>query len=154
MLKDYIIKLDEVAKGIVEREVSAKGIKEYLSQKLFYLDASRKLSDGLRPEQTISFVYRYDISTYLYAVTKYITEDADRWIDQLSELHEANLEYEKVFPPIVYDKKTHKVKTTRKRKAKEEVLPGFEKPSKASSKLTNIKGLKLKLNIVKQDDTV
>ena len=153
MLKDYIIKLDEVVKRIFKRKVFAKSLEEYLNQKLLYLDASRKLSDGLRPEQTISFVYRYDISTYLYAVTKYIKEDTDKWIDKLSKLHEVNLAYEEANPPIVYDKKTHKTKTIR-RKVKEQALPGFEKQSKASSKLTNIKGLKLKLNIVKQNDTV
>lgn len=153
MLKDYIVQLDEIAEGIIDKEVSDKGIETYLNQKLFYLDASRKLSDGLRPEQTISFVYRYDISTYLYAVTKYIKEDTDKWIDKLSELHEANLAYEEANPPIVYDTKTHKTKTTR-RKVKEQSIPGFEKPSKASSKLASIKGLKLKLNIVKQNDTV
>lgn len=153
MLKDYVIELDDIAKNIVNKEISDKGIEKYLNQKLFYLDASRKLSDGLRPEQTISFIYRYDISTYLYAVTKYIKEDIDKWIDKLSELHEANLAYEEANPPIVYDTKTHKTKTTRK-KVKEQTIPGFEKLSKASSKLANIKGLKLKLNIAKQDDTV
>lgn len=153
MLKDYIIQLDEIAKSIVDKEVSDKGIEKYLNQKLFYLDASRKLSDGLRPEQTISFVYRYDISTYLYAVTKYIKEDIDKWTDKLSKLHKVNLAYEEDNPPIVYDTKTHKTKTTR-RKVKEQTIPGFEKPSKSSSKLANIKGLKLKLNIVKQNDTV
>lgn len=153
MLKDYIIELDDIAKNIIDREVSTKGIKEYLSQKLLYLDASRKLSDSLRPEQTISFIYRYDISTYLYAVTKYIKENTDEWIDKLSKLHEANLAYEEANPPIVYDTKTHKSKATRKRN-KEQTIPGFEKPSKVSSKLSNIKGLKLKLNIVKQNDTI
>lgn len=153
MLKDYIIKLDEIAKSTIDKEVSDKGIESYLNQKLFYLDATRKLSDGLRPEQTISFIYRYDISTYLYAVTKYIKENTDEWIDKLSKLHEANLAYEEANPPIVYDTKTHKTKTTRK-KVKEQAIPGFEKPSKISSKLVNIKGLKLKLNIAKQDDTV
>lgn len=151
MLRDYIIKLDDIAKSIVDREVSDKGIEEYLNQKLLYLDASRKLSDGLRPEQTISFIYRYDISTYLYAVTKYIEENTDEWIDKLSELHKANIAYEEDNPPIVYDIKTHKPKTAR-RKVKERTIPGFEKPSKVSSKLTNIEGLKL--NIVKQNDTI
>lgn len=152
MLKDYIIELDDIAKGIVDKEVSTKGIKVYLSKKLLYLDASRKLSDGLRPEQTISFVYRYDISTYLYAVTKYVTEDTDRWINQLSELHEANLEYEKIFPPIVYDKKTRK--SVCKRKAKESIIPGFEKPKKTSKAEARLKGLNIKLNLIKPNDTV
>lgn len=153
MLKNYVIELDNIAKNIVDREVSDKGIESYLNQKLFYLDATRRLSDGLRPEQTISFIYCYDISTYLYAITKYIKENADEWIDKLSKLHEANLAYEEANPPIIYDTKTHKSKTTRKR-SKEQTIPGFEKPSKVSSKLVNIKGLKLKLNITKQDDTI
>lgn len=158
MLKNYIISLKDDDVNMIDKEVAEKGIEEYLNQQLCYLDATRTISNGMRPEQTISHIYMLDVSRYLYAVNKYIAENIQYWLDKLTERHEANLDYERKFPPIVYDSRNiDKPKGTRKRK--EGILPGFEKPSKpkvskAEAKLTKIKALNVSLKLIKLNDTV
>lgn len=158
MLKNYIISLKEDDVNMIDKEVADKGIEEYLNQQLHYLDATRTMSNGMRPEQTISHIYMLDVSRYLYAVNKYIAENIQYWLDKLTERHEVNLDYERKFPPIVYDiRKISKPKGTRKRK--EGILPGFEKPSKpkvskAEAKLAKIKALNVSLKLIKSNDTV
>ena len=158
MLKDYIIPLKEADIDSIRREVAEKGLGNYLLQQLHYLDSTRTMSNGMRPEQTISFVYSLDVSKYLYIVNTCIKENIQYWLDKLIERHEANLAYEKENPPIVYDtRKINKPKNTRK--AKEGILPGFEKPkkvkvSKAEAKLAKIKALNVSLKLIKPDDIV
>lgn len=161
MLKDYIITLHKDDIESIDREVADKGVKECLNQQLHYLDATRTMSNGMRPEQTISHIYMYDVSKYLYIVNTYIKEHIDDWIDKLTKKHEDNLAYERDNPPIVYD--TRKInKPKRTRKAKEGIIPGFEQPkkvrkpktSKAEVRLAKIQGLNIKLKLIKGDETV
>lgn len=158
MLKDYIVPLKEADIDSIRREVAEKGLGNYLLQQLHYLDATKTMSNGMRPEQTISFVYNLDISKYLYVVNKYIKENTEYWLNKLIERHEANLAYEKENPPIVYDARNIN-KPKRIRKAKEGILPGFEKPkkvktSKAEAKFAKIKALNISLKLIKPNDTV
>lgn len=159
MLKDYIIRLSSDITNSVDKEVAEKGIEEYLNQQLRYLDATRTMANGMRPEQTISHIYMLDVSRYLYVINKYPSIiNVQYWLDKLKERHKANIKYEKENPPIVYDKrKISKPKGTRKRK--EGILPEFEKPSKpkvskAEAKLAKIKVLNVSLKLIKPNDTV
>jgi hypothetical protein len=156
MLKDYIIPFKEDDVNMIKREVAEKGLGNYLLQQLHYLDATRTMSNGMRPEQTISHIYMLDVSRYLYVVNKYIKENIEYWLDKLTERHEANLAYEKENPPIVYDTRNIN-KSKRIRKAKEGILPGFEKPkrmSKAKLKAAKLDALKVSLKLIKPNDTV
>lgn len=159
MLKNYIISLKEDDVNMIDKEVADKGIEEYLNQQLHYLDATRTMSNGMRPEQTISHIYMLDVSRYLYVINKYSSiTNIQYWLDKLKERHKVNIEYEKENPPVVYDKrKISKPKGTRK--LKEGILPGFEKPSKpkvskAEAKLAKIKALNVSLKLIKPNDTV
>ena len=153
MLDKYIISLDNITLKQIDNEVSEKGIENYLNQKLYYLDATRVTKNGLRVEQTINHVYKYDITQYLYAVNNYLNKNEQKvWIDKLKELHNKNIEYEKINPPIIYDKKKRGT-SKRKTKKKEEIIEGFEVPkkkqSKAEAKLAKIKALNISLNLIK-----
>lgn len=159
MLKNYIISLKEDDVNMIDKEVADKGIEEYLNQQLHYLDATRTMSNGMRPEQTISHIYMLDVSRYLYVINKYSSiTNIQYWLDKLKERHKVNIEYEKENPPVVYDKrKISKPKGTYKHK--EGILPGFEKPSKpkvskAEAKLAKIKALNVSLKLIKPNDTV
>lgn len=137
--KQYITELDQHDTSIIDKRVAEKGIKEYLTQQLIYLDCSRVIN-GLRMMQTIGYPYKREISSYLYAL-EIIDDDPDYykfWIDKLIERHKANLEYEKENPPIWYDGKPKKG-NKRKPKAKEgDMFPEETKKvkvSKAEAKL-------------------
>lgn len=111
-LRDYIITLDKYDKGMIDKRVAEKGIEGYLNQQLIYLDCSRILQ-GMRMMQTIGYPYQREISSYLYALEKYLKEEEDKYDYYsvvLMDRHFANLKYEKENPPIWYGGKKAKDK--------------------------------------------
>ena len=134
--KKYHTDLDDADRAMIDRRVEEKGIEEYLNQQLVYLDCSR-IIQGMRMMQTIGYPYKREISSYTYAVCKYVNENEDTefleiWKNKLIERHNANLEYEKENPPIWYDGKPKKG-GKRKPKAKEgDMFPEETKKAKLS----------------------
>jgi hypothetical protein len=143
-LRDYITSLDDSDHKIIDQRIAEKGIEGYLNQQLVYLDCSRVIQ-GMRMMQTIGYPYQREISSYLYALETVAGNDFDfdkEWINKLLERHQANLEYEKENPPVWYGGKKAKeafegktVKTPRRRKSKEQTLPGMGKEVKAQATL-------------------
>lgn len=109
-LKDYLIQLDRVATDMIEHDIKEKTL-EYAIASLFrFLDVSR-LWDGKRRIQTIDFTYRNEISKLVYAINKVEDDnERDKYISDLIELHNNNLKFEVINPPIIY-KKTKATKT-------------------------------------------
>ena len=139
LVKKYHTNLDDADRAMIDRRVEEKGIEEYLTQQLVYLDCTR-IIQGMRMMQTIGYPYKREISSYVYAVSG-LGEDPENeqiWIDKLIERHNANVEYEKENPPIWYDSKSKK-NSKRKPKAKEGDMFSEEtkkaKISKAEAKL-------------------
>ena len=136
IVKKYHTDLDDADRAMIDRRVEEKGIEEYLTQQLVYLDCSRILQ-GMRMMQTIGYPYKREIISYLYAVEMHAVHK-HIWENKLVERHNANLEYEKENPPIWYDGKPKKG-GKRKPKAKEGDLFPEElkkaKISKAEAKL-------------------
>lgn len=143
-LNDYIIPLDNTITSMIDSNVAEKGIENYLSQQLVYLDCSRIYKSGLRAMQTIGYPYRKEISSYFYVLDK--IPNKDEWLDKLLERHHANLEYEKENPPVWYGGKKAKAKwdkdnpskLPRKRKYKEQTIAGFGKEISASERLKRL----------------
>ena len=143
-LRNYITSLDDSDHKIIDKKVAEKGIEEYLNQQLIYLDCSRIIK-GMRMMQTIGYPYQREISSYLYALETVAGNDFDfdeEWINKLLKRHQANLEYEKENPPIWYGGKKAKDKWDkehgkhpRRRKVKEQTIPGFGKEVTASQSL-------------------
>ena len=149
--KKYYTELDDADKAMIDRRVEEKGIEEYLNQQLVYLDCSR-IIQGMRMMQTIGYPYKREISSYTYAVCKYVNEHEDTefleiWKNKLIERHQANLEYEKENPPIWYDGK-HKKGSKRKPKAKEgDMFPEETKKAKISKAEAKLKAKLLGVNL-------
>ena len=148
IVKKYHTDLDDADRAMIDRRVEEKGIEEYLTQQLVYLDCSRVLQ-GMRMMQTIGYPYKREICSYVYAVSG-LAEDPEReqiWIDKLIERHQANIEYEKENPPIWYDGKPKKG-GKRKSKAKEgDLFPEETKKAKISKAEAKLKAKLLGANI-------
>ena len=121
---DYNIELDKFDIKMLNNEVVEKGVENYLSLLLVYLDCSR-IINNMRMMQTIGYPYKRYISIYLYILNNILDNDKySEYENKLISLHIKNLDYEKENPPIIYDKKgfnEFKSKTNkhpRKRKVK------------------------------------
>ena len=128
--KKYHTDLDDADRAMIDRRVEEKGVEEYLTQQLVYLDCSRVLQ-SMRMMQTIGYPYKREITSYLYAVEMHAVHK-HIWENKLIERHNANVEYEKENPPIWYDGKPKKG-GKRKPKAKEgDMFPEETKKAKLS----------------------
>ncbi|MBQ3306900.1 MAG: hypothetical protein IJG68_01770 [Bacilli bacterium] len=144
-LNQYICYLDDSDKKMIDERVAEKGIENYLSQQLIYLDCSR-IINGMRMMQTIGYPYQREITSYLYALQTKAGNDFDfdkEWFDKLIKQHHANIEYEKINPPVWYGGKKAKDKwlkdnnkLPRRRKVKEQFLSGMGK------EISNVERLK------------
>lgn len=138
--KRYIIPLDDSVKRICSNSVDEHGIDKAIEIQLHYLDCTR-IVNGLRLMQTIGTPYQYEMSKLAYMLDTYLSDNEEDKIslyyNKISEIHKANLKYEKDNPPIIYDKskKVKNARTTRK-KVKEATIDGFEN-SKIQQKSLN-----------------
>lgn len=138
-LKNYTTNINEeqcysfYSKELIK--VSVDDIFEYFKSLL----TCRINKDGLRIMQTISFLYRINIAEYIYFVNNFIEseEDRDSYLNDLLEIHRANIEFEKLNPPIPF-----KSKKAKKSKVKEEKPQKEKKPTKLEEKLA-AKAIKL-----------
>ena len=144
-LEQYICILDKNDCSMIDNKVAEKGIENYLSQQLIYLDCSRILQ-GMRMMQTIGYPYQREITSYLYAVETYATNKQD-CIDRLLGIHALNLAYEKENPPVWYGGKKAKdkwlkdnkaTKLPRRRKIVEKTIPGMGKEITNKEKLKKL----------------
>ena len=152
-LEDYQINLDKFDIEMLNNNVVEKGIENYLSLLLVYLDCSR-IINNMRMMQTIGYPYKRYISIYLYILNNILDSNKySEYENKLISLHLKNLDYEKENPPIIYDKKgfnEFKSKTNkhpRKRKAKEQTIPGFGKDTSSSLKAKLAGCANVKFNI-------
>ena len=167
LLKDYIIELEQFDINLIKNYVAEKGIDEFLSQQLIYLDCSR-IIQGMRMMQTIGYPYRRELMIFFYVLDKAVWTDGKQdehhkeWSNKLIALHEANLKYEEINPPVWYGGKKAKetfesktVKTPRRRKSKEQTLTGMGKEVKAQAtlkaKLAGCANISFKIKPPKKD---
>lgn len=139
--KKYTMQLDNIDKKLCSGYVARLGIDGAIESQFKRLDCSR-VKDGLRLMQTIGVPYTYEMSKLAFILYTYLSEDEEdklkAYLDRLVQLHKDNLKYEETNPPIVYDK-SKKVKNahTPRKKAKEAILEGFEKPKRTTAKSLN-----------------
>ena len=167
LLKDYIIELEQFDINLIKNYVAEKGIDEFLSQQLIYLDCSR-IIQGMRMMQTIGYPYRRELMIFFYVLDKAVWNDGKQdehhkeWSDKLIALHEANLKYEEINPPVWYGGKKAKeafesktVKTPRRRKSKEQTFSSMGKEVKAQAtlkaKLAGCANISFKIKPPKKD---
>lgn len=152
-LEDYQIDLDKFDIEMLNNNIVEKGIENYLSLLLVYLDCSR-IINNMRMMQTIGYTYKRYISTYIYILNNILDKNKySEYVNNLISLHLKNLDYEKENPPIIYDKKgfnEFKSKTNkhpRKRNVKEQTIPGFGNDTSSSLKAKLAGCANVKFNI-------
>lgn len=142
-LKKYIITPSDFYIKLATHDIDKNGFNHFFAFILECLDCSVVWDNGMRPHQTINSGYKNDISIVTMMLEKYIEDDVEKqeYYQLIIDLHNKNLEYEKINPPIVYskDKKTAKRKST---KAKD-----TNKETPLKEKLVSSKLNKLTLNI-------
>lgn len=156
--RKYILAVDEQVIQMAKLDVYKQGIDHVFQYSFKKLDCTRELN-GMRIMQTIGTPYKYEAGRlsialeYALEIGQIDDNKFQEYVSKLKNLHKRNLAYEKGNPPIIYEKKSIKKKSTNsKRKEKEGTLKGFEKPKKVTAKQINsearskfLKGLKLNI---------
>lgn len=139
-LDKYLETPDNFMINYIPHEIKRLGLDKFLHISIAALDASKVWEDGLRPIQTISYIYVRAITEIVYTINTYVTDEKDKdiWLNNLLIQHTNNLEYEKEHPPVDYDAGKPKPKSksgttkqsTPRRREK-------DKPTAAEIKLAN-----------------
>lgn len=110
-LDKYIDKSDTDITCFIDSEIKSVGLDCYLDYQFRRLNCANVYPNGLRAIQTIDYPYRKNITETIYIIQHYVEEcKRDEYLIRLLRLHEDNLEYEQLNPPIVYKQKITKSK--------------------------------------------
>lgn len=150
-LNKYIEIPDNFMIDYIPHEIKRLGLDRFLDLSISSLDSSKVWPDGLRPIQTISYIYVRAITEIIYTINTYVKEEnRDEWFVKLLTRHNANIEYEKEHPPVDYDVDKPKAKsksgttkqsTPRKRKKDEPTAAEL----KLAARVAKINALKINL---------
>lgn len=145
-LKKYLEPIDSFLKDVVQDHIDRRGIDRFFDYMFTALDCSRYSADGMRLNQTVGNVYSNDITKLVYAIETYISdEEKDSYYEKLLTIHNANLEFEILNPPVIYETK-QKRKTTTKRKIKQQELNIPDAPKKQTAAERKLAAKAIKLN--------
>lgn len=148
-INQYMIELDDIALRMVESSIKENGSLEAAFRKqLFYLDCSRVHSNGMRPMQTIGYPYRREMSAAIYIAEQMEETLKEQFLIELIELHQRNIEYEKINPPIWYDGEKGKKKFEEGLKKLPRRRNVDSKPKKETSIERKIREKKVKLSLL------
>ena len=119
MDKQYIKEITEVDAEYIQHELE-KDTPNKLIEYLFELiDCSRRSRlNNIRLIQTIDYAYRLYNGYILFILTNYKVVKEDVVRENWERIHNNNLEYEKHFPNVIYEKAKPKVKRKSKAKSK------------------------------------
>ena len=111
-IEKYIEKPDAFMIDYVPHEIKRLGLDKFLNISITALNSSKVWDNGMRPIQTISYIYVRAITEIVYTINNFVENDADKdtWFKNLITQHEANIEYEKEHPPVYYEEKNDKRK--------------------------------------------
>lgn len=117
--------LDQIDVRMIEFNIKQHGHKGYLDILLKDMNCiDRLMPNGQHIMQTIGFPYAHIRNKFDYTVDsglsngKLLPEDATHYWAEYNHVHEANIEWEKLNPPVIYDTSKTKVKTKRVTKTK------------------------------------
>lgn len=150
-LEKYIEEPDNFMIKYVPHEVKRLGVDKFLHLSMQSLDASKVWDNGMRPIQTNTYIYVRAITEIVYTINNYVEEsDRDIWFTNLITQHNANLEYEKINPPVFYGgDKAEKAYKTKRNKVDKPARRRKDEPTAAELKLAakvgKINALSIKL---------
>lgn len=117
--KQYIKELTKVDAEFIQHELEKDTPNEVIGYLFKLIDCSRRSHlDNRRLIQTIDFAYRLYNSYILFILTNYKVVKEDVVRENWEHIHNNNLEYEKHFPNVIYEKAKPKVKRKSKAKSK------------------------------------
>lgn len=117
--KRYIKEIIKVDAEYIQHELEKNTPNKLIDYLFKLIDCSRRSClDNIRLIQTIDYAYRLYNGYILFILTNYkvIKEDVVR--ENWEHIHNNNLEYEKHFPNVIYEKAKPKVKRKSKAKSK------------------------------------
>lgn len=145
ILKGYYEEASDFTKDFINNEIAYIGKDAYFEYAFRQIDCTRITKDGMRLMQTIGVDYRSNITELLYAIEVY-GDNKPELYEKLIDIHNKNIEYEKINPPIIYDTKKSKIKTKKESKTKTKNVDKVKekKPSdKLISHAMSLAGFKL-----------
>lgn len=140
-LDNYKTNLDNSSIIQLQKDVETFGAEELFNMRIKSANCSRVNAWGQRPCQTIDYTYKYFISELVYIIDNYL-EDKEHYYEMLLMLHNSNLDYEKINPPVVYKK--GKLKDKKEKKVKEPKQKVSKASLKLAAKISKISKLKFK----------
>ena len=142
----YMITLDDISISMVNLSIKENGsLEAAFNKQLFYLDCTRVYSNGSRAMQTIGYPYRRELSAAIYIAEQMEEALKEQCLLKLIELHQRNIEYEKLNPPVWYDGEKGK----KKFESIQNKHPRRKESSSTSAKKEKIKASALRLNLLK-----
>lgn len=127
-IEKYIIPIEPFDERLIDDRISNEGVELVYNSYLKRLDCTR-IVQGIRMQQTIGYVYMVDMSNVLYIIQTYYTEQLDKKLQELLNIHNRNLEFETLNPPVWYGGD----------KTKKKFEKAFGKKSKSSHKVKQTK---------------
>lgn len=148
----YHTNLDNADLNMIHNDIINTSAIEFIEKEFIYLDCSRIYKDGSRAMQTIGYPYKRELMKVLYAISNYefTEEERDNYRLQLIELHNKNIEFEALNPPIIYGKEKIKKVSSKRPKVKQgELFEEISKPAKETAAQRKLKAKAVKLNALK-----
>lgn len=131
----YANDLDDIHYDYLNHEVQRQGINNTINSIIKIIDCTIIWKDDKTYIQTINWNYKHRIAQLIHLIENYgLTEkEQDAYYTRIIEQHNKNIEYEKLHPPVIYDKSKFKTKNKRKiTKHKQTTIKSFDKPKKQS----------------------
>lgn len=148
-INNYMIELDDIAQRMVENLIKeSESLEVAFNKQLIYLDCSRVYPNGTRAMQTIGYPYRREMSAAIYIAEQMEETIKEQLLLKLIELHQRNIEFEKLNPPVWYDGEKGKKKFEESSKRHPRRRGGDSKPHKETSIERKIKEKKVKLSLL------
>ena len=117
--KKYIKEITEVDVAYIQHELEKDTPNKVIEYLFKVIDCSRRSRlDNIRLIQTIDYAYRLYNGYILFILTNYKVVKEDVVRENWERIHNNNLEYEKHFPNVIYEKAKPKVKRKSKVKSK------------------------------------
>lgn len=117
--KKYIKKITKFDAEYIQHELEKDTPNKVIECLFEFIDCSRRsLIDNARLIQTIDYAYRLYNGYILFILTNYKVVKEDVVRENWERIHNNNLEYEKHFPNVIYEKAKPKVKRKSKAKSK------------------------------------
>ena len=117
--KQYIKEITEVDAEYIQHELEKNTPNKVIEYLFELIDCSRRSRlNNIRLIQTIDYAYRLYNGYILFILINYKVVKEDVVRENWERIHNNNLEYEKHFPNVIYEKAKPKVKRKSKAKSK------------------------------------